>query len=494
MGSIKTQSTYSTAISYIGVVVGFVTSALIMPRVLATDQLGLLKLVIGVTGVFASFFSFGVAQLFFRSYPIFRKDPDKLSKLFYLAIKISLFGALIALPIYIITYEDLLNYDIDIQGFEKTKTFFYVVFIVIVFRLLYQSLFGYVRMLNKVVIDAIIQNIFLKGGVFILIILFYFQLVSFINLVYVYLALYLFLPFILLIYLLQIKSFPKIKQKVRFTKKEIREFVSLSMVGMLTNVGGAVYIYMDTLMVSYFLGEEELGVYGTMFLFGAIIVVPARSLKSISVSVLAKAFDEDRFDAIATIYKKSSIILLIVGGYIFAGVFCNLYSVFGYLPESFSNTSMIVFFIGLAQVIDMLTGVNNEIIAASKYYKLNIRFMIGAITTGFVANIIFIPNYGITGGALATFISITLINIIRLIAVWKLYQIQPITIHTLKVIMVIIILITGISFLPNLDNYLLNLVYKGGLITLIYFPVIYKLNVSEDINGIFERLIGRIKG
>lgn len=494
MGSIKTQSIYSTAISYIGVVIGFVTSALIMPRILATDQLGLLKLITAVTGVFASVFSFGIAQLFFRSYPIFSKDPDKLSKLFYLAIKIALLGALIALPVYIFTFEDLLNYDIEIEGFEKTETFLYAVFIVIVVRLLYQSLFGYVRMLNQVVIDAIIQNIFLKGGVLILILLFYFEFISYSNLVYVNLALYLFLPLIILLYLVRNKSLPKIKKKVRFTKHEIKEFVSLSMFGMLTTVGGSLYIYMDTLMVSYYLGEEELGVYGTMFLFGVIVVVPARSLKSISVSVLAKAFGEDRLDEIATIYKKSSITLLIVGGYIFAGVWCNLYSVYGYLPEAFSNSAMIVFFIGLAQVIDMLTGVNNEIIASSKYYKLNTLFMIGAITTGFIANIIFIPIYGITGGALATFISITLINIIRLIAVWKLFRIQPFTIHTSKVIVLLILLITGISLLPNLDSYLLNLIYKGGLITLIYFPVIYKLNVSEDINGIIERVIGRFKG
>lgn len=494
MGSIKTQSIYSTIISYVGVVIGFVTAALIMPRVLATDQLGLIKLITAITGVFASVFSFGVGQLLFRTYPIFSKDSGKLGKLFFLSIKIALFGALIGFPVYILSAHELLNYSIKITDFEKTELFIFAIFCVIVARLLYQSLFGYVRMLNQIVIDAIIQNIFLKGGLLVLIVFFYFEMISFSNLVYLNLALYLFFPIIIVGYLLRNKSLPKIRQKVRFTKSEIKEFVSLSLFGMLTTVGGSLYIYMDTLMVSYYLGEVEVGIYGTMFLFGVIVVVPARSLKSISVSVLAKAFGEDRLEEVATIYKKSSITLLIVGGYIFAGVWCNLYSVYGYLPEAFSNSAMIVFFIGIAQVIDMLTGVNNEIIAASKHYKLNTFFMIGAIATGFVANIIFIPIYGVTGGAIATFISITLINIIRLIAVWKLFRIQPFSIHTLKVAVFLILLILGISLLPNLDNYLLNLIYKGGLITLIYFPVIYKLNVSEDINGIIDRVIGRFKG
>lgn len=492
MGSIKTQSIYSTIVSYIGVVIGFVTAALIMPRVLATDQLGLLKLITAITGVFASVFSFGVTQLLFRTYPIFSKDSGRLSKLFYLAIKIVLFGALIGLPVYLFTAQDLLNYNIEIKGFEKTEVFLYVVFIVIIARLLYQSLFGYVRMLNQVVIDAIIQNIFLKGGLLVLIVLFYFELITYSNLVYINLVLYLFFPLIIVLYLLRNKALPRMQKKVRFTKGEIKEFVNLSMFGMLTTVGASLYIYMDTLMVSYYLGEEEVGVYGTMFLFGVIVVVPARSLKSISVSVLAKAFGEDRLEEVATIYKKSSITLLIVGGYIFAGVWCNLYSVYGYLPEAFSNSAMIVFFIGLAQIVDMLTGVNNEIIAASKYYKLNTFFMIGAIVSGFIANVIFIPVYGATGGAMATFISITLVNIFRLIAVWKLYRIQPFSSHTIKVLVFLIVLITAVSFLPNLENYLLNLLYKGGIITLIYFPIIYKLNVSEDINGMIDRMLAKV--
>lgn len=493
MGSIKTQSIYSTIISYIGVAIGFVTAALIMPRVLETDQLGLIKLINAVTAVFASVFSFGVAQLLFRTFPGFSKDPGKLGKLFYLAIKIALFGALIALPVYIFTAQDLFNYTTEIRNFKKTEYFLAAVFIVIIARLLYQSLFGYVRMLNQVVIDAVIQNIFLKGGVLILIIFFYFNLLSYSSLVYINMGLYLFTPIIIVLFLLYTRSLPGIRQKVRFTKSEIKEFVSLSLFGMLTTIGGSLYLYMDILMVNYYLGEAEVGIYGTMFLFGIIVIVPAKSLKSISIPVLAKAIGDKRMEEVATIYKKSSIILLIVGGYIFTGVFCNLYSVYGFLPVEFSGSTMIVFFIGIAQLVDMLTGVNSEIISTSKYYKLNTYIVIIAIVTGFISNIIFIPIYGITGAAFATFLSVLLINLIRYILVWKIYGIQPFTSDTYKVILLLMVTIVLVSLIPNLNNSILNLIFKGLMITIIYLPIIYKLNVSKDINSMMDKYFRRLR-
>lgn len=501
MGIIKSQSIYSTIYSYIGVVLGFVTSALLMPKIMSTEQIGFVKLIVAVTGIFASIFSFGVGQLLFRSFPMYENDILKRRRLLFLALKIALIGSFLALPVFYLTSVELFNYDEITLGVDKNTQLLALIFLTIVARLFYTSLFGYIRMMNNVVIDAFIQNIYHKGGILLVLILFYFNVISFQSFIVYYLILYLLFPLIISLYYaskrnsLKFKAFiPKsLSRKSKFSKEENKEFFQLILFGMLTTIGGSLFLYLDTLMVNYYLGESEVGIYGTMFLFGVIVIIPARSLKSISVSVLSRAFKEKNEKTILEIYQKSSITLLIIGGYIFMGVWCNMYSVFGYLPEAFQLGYYVVLCIGLGQLFDMATGVNNELIAASPKYKLNTWFILISIIVGILVNIALIPSLGINGAGLATLLTIVFVNLLRLIAVYRIYKIQPFTFQTVKVVLLIIGVTLVVQYLPNVENFVLNLVYKGMLISLIYLPLVYFMNISEDFNQLIKGVISKFK-
>lgn len=503
MGVIKSQSIYSTVYSYIGVVLGFVTSALLMPKMMPTEQIGFIKLIVAVTGVFSSIFSFGIGQLLFRSFPIYEDDLYKRRRLLYLALKIAFIGSITALPIFYFSANELLNFDQPTLGVAKNTQLLILIFFTIVARLLYSSLFGYIRMMNNVVIDAFIQNIFHKGGILVLLLLFYVNIIDFQIYIVIYLILYLLFPIMIAGHYsmkqgaMSYSQFipRKLRNESKFTAAENKEFFRLLLFGMLTTIGGSLYLYLDTLMVNYYLGESEVGIYGTMFLFGVIVIIPARSLKSISVSVLSRAFKEDDHQKILEIYRKSSITLLIIGGYIFMGVWSNMYSVFGYLPEEFQLGYYVVLFIGLGQLFDMATGVNNELIAASPKYRLNTWFILVSIMVGVVINVLLIPRFGIDGAGLATLLSIVFVNVLRLAAVYLIYKIQPFTLQTVKIIFIIAAITVLMHFLPNIENYMLNLLYKGTMITVIYIPLVYYLSLSQDFNdlvqGVFRRVLGK---
>jgi O-antigen/teichoic acid export membrane protein len=501
MGIIKSQSIYSTIYSYVGVVLGFVTSALLMPKIMSTEQIGFVKLIVAVTGIFASIFSFGVGQLLFRSFPIYENDLFKRRRLLFLALKIAFIGSVLALPVFYFTSVELFNYDQVTLGVDKNTQLLALIFLTIVARLFYTSLFGYIRMMNNVVIDAFIQNVYHKGGILLVLILFYVNVISFQLFIIYYLILYLLFPLIISIYYagkrnsLKVDAFiPKsLVSKSQFSKEENKEFFNLLLFGMLTTIGGSLFLYLDTLMVNYYLGESEVGIYGTMFLFGVIVIIPARSLKSISVSVLSRAFKEKNDKTILEIYQKSSITLLIIGGYIFMGVWCNMYSVFGYLPDDFQLGYYVVLCIGVGQLFDMATGVNNELIAASPKYKLNTWFILISIIVGILVNIALIPSLGINGAGLATLLTIVFVNLLRLIAVYSIYKIQPFTFQTVKVVMLIIGVTLFVEYLPNVENFILNLVYKGGVISLIYLPLVYFMKISEDFNQLVNGLFSKFK-
>lgn len=492
MGTIKTQSIKATIISYIGVAVGFISSALVIPKVLSTDQIGLMKLIIAITGIFSSIFSFGIAQLLIRIYPAFNNNKNKISALFWLAIKRTFIGALFALPVFYFLTPSLFNLEDEVKAFTKNEWFLIAVFVMFYFRLLYIALFGYIRMMDNVVIDAFIQDVINKGGVLVLIFLFVFNWIDFTKYVYLSMGMYMLFPLIFLWYLKQNGGIPTYHHKVKFSKPEKREFFYLASFGLLSTIGSSLYIYVDTLMVSHYLGESQVGIYGTMYLFGVIVSVPARGMKTISASILSKAYSEGKNDEIKNIYQKSSITLLLAGGFFFIGIYSNMPSMYQYLPSAFEAGTYVVLFIGIGQLFDMLFGVNHEIIAASKYYRYNTYFVFLTAISGIIFNIIFIPSYGITGAAIATCLSIVSINLLRLFAVYKLFGILPFTRKTLYALFIIGILAITWIWLPKLDNIILSILYKGFSFGLVYLFIIYYLHLSDDINSIIDKMLKMI--
>lgn len=490
---------FASLYAYIGVLLGFVTSALIMPKILLPEQIGIIKLIIALIGIFTAIFSLGANQLLFRIYPKYENNIQKRRTLIVYVGKIVFIGILISIPFFYFLSPHLLNIEQSTEGMEKSFLFFVLLFFASAAKILYQGIFSYVRMMNNITIDAFIQNIYQKGGVLLLLLLFHFLFNDFNTFIIIYLIIYISLPIALLInfklsYKTPLNSFKQLTNRENrepFEKAERKDFFNLLVFGILTSIGGSLYLYIDTLMVNEYLSEKEVGIYGTVFLFGMVVIIPARTLKSISVSILSRAFAKSDFDEVANIYKKSSINLMIIGGYILLGIWCNRYSIFGYLPEEFQIGEMIILYIGLAQFIDMSLGVNNEIIAVSPKYKINTLFIIISIVIAMIANIFLIPDYGINGAGLATLITVLSVNIIRFVYIYWVHKIQPFSFKTLVVCVVLALTYLIIEQIPNIENYILNLISKGGIITIIYAPAIYFLKVSADYNELIRGILSK---
>jgi O-antigen/teichoic acid export membrane protein len=492
MGIIKRQSIYSTVISYFGVVIGFLSSAVFMPILFSPSQVGLVKLIVAITGIFSSVFSLGVAQMLFRYYPKYRSNPSKINHLFFYSLRLTTLGVLIALPFYLLANSSLLNIDDSTEGLNKSMFFVMAVFMAICARLFYNAIFGFIRMTGEIVIDAYVQNIFLKGGMLLLIGLYYFQIITFSNYIYLLLILYLLFPLILLFYLKVKKELPKYVKGIKFEKGERKELRRLSVYGTLSTLGGSIYLYLDTLMVNEFLGESEVGVYGTMFLFGIIINIPARGVKSVAQSVISNSLTSNDISNVKNVYQKSSSSLLVVGGFLFIGVWVNLYSVYGYLPQDYHNSEFVVLFIALAQLIDMMFGVNSEIINASNMYRYNTYFIFISIIIAVATNLLLIPEFGVNGAAFATLLAFLSVNLIRMITVYRLFKIHPFTFKTILSLVIIAAVTLIIEMIPNVENYVFNLIIKGSLVVIIYLPIVYVLKLSEDINEVFDKYLNKI--
>ncbi len=107
-------------------------------------------------------------------------------------------------------------------------------------------------------------------------------------------------------------------------------------------------------------------------------------------------------------------------------------------------------------------------------------------------NLIFIPLFGIEGAALATLISIALYSLAKLFFVVFKLNLFPFTSKTLVSLATITLSFVVFYFWDFAFHPLLNIVLKSILITLFYWGINYKLNVSSDLNQIITSLWNRV--
>lgn len=92
MGHIKSQTIKGSIFSYLGVILGFAISGLLLPRILTTGENGLLKLLIAWSALFAQFGTLGFAHATGRLFSVFRDEKSNHHGFFALSAIVSLAG------------------------------------------------------------------------------------------------------------------------------------------------------------------------------------------------------------------------------------------------------------------------------------------------------------------------------------------------------------------------------------------------------------------
>jgi O-antigen/teichoic acid export membrane protein len=203
----------------------------------------------------------------------------------------------------------------------------------------------------------------------------------------------------------------------------------------------------------------------------------------------AKYLNEKDYASLNDLYKRSSMTLLAVSGFIFLLIILNINQLYEILPEKFTGGLFAVIIVSLAKLYDNSLGNNNAILFNSDYYRTVLFFGVLLAIMAIVLNAIFIPVYGIEGSAFATFLAVFIYNTIKIIFVKQKFNMLPFTLGSTKIVMTLIVLSIGFYFWDFPFQPIVNIILKSILIGLIYSVIIYKLNVSEDISNQIKKYL-----
>ena len=492
MGVIQKQSISGTIYSYIGVVLGFITTAVLFTNFFTTDEVGLLRVLVSYSVLFAQFAGLGINTVTVKLFPYFRDHDKKHHGYLGLALIISLIGLIISLSAYLLLKPVIL--DKVKEGNDLFSTYFYYVIPLIIFTVLFSAFDTYYRVLYNAVKGIIYKEVIQRVLILAIIVPFYFDFLDFHQTVTLY-VLATISPGILLFASLIYNNKLFLKPDISFIDKKLaREMFNVGIFGIIASFSGVLVMTIDTIMVERMLGLSAAGIYSITFFFGTLILVPMRTMGKISSVVIAEAWKKNDIRTIDDIYKKSSISLSIIGILLLIGMWGNIDNIFEIITPKYLPGKYVILLIGLANLTDIALGVSPHIIVNSSHYRYLSYFLFIFAVMIVVSNIIFIPIYGIIGAAMASLLSKVIYNFIKYIFLYRKYKLQPFTQKTVLLYLIGIIAYGASLLLPTLSNFIVDIIVRSIIISVVYIIPVYYLNISEDINGKIDTTLRKMMG
>ena len=491
MGIIIKQGLKTSIASYLGFAVGAFNNIYLFPKFIGPEGIGLLNLINAAAMLFIPFLNMGFGTSISKFYPKFRDKPYFTSFLGYALVLpiISFLIFILAWPLTQGVFEWMFKSKSQVV-FENILWVIPLAGILLIFGLFE----AFARANYKVIVPNLIRSVYWRvfmSGIVLLIAL---GIIS-----YEYLVPSLIFAWFLMLVILVLYTMNVIKLKFSLNSSfwrssEIKRFNYFSGYVLLLTMGGVLIQKIDQLMVGWYLGTDAAGVLTLSMYFATLIEIPRRSIMQIIQPVLADSFNKNDMGNIEVMYKKSSLNLFLIGGVLFLLVWINVFDIYEIIPrkEEFKGGIYVVFFYGLARVIDMGMGCNNEILVYSKYYKANLPMQLALVVIVLVTNWALIPRFDITGAALATCISVFTYNIIRFLYLWNKIGMQPFSKSTLQILFIL-----SIAFIIGLNiNFgfhpILNIIIRSSIIIFPLVALLYFLKISKDINRLLDKLFKQI--
>ncbi len=253
----------------------------------------------------------------------------------------------------------------------------------------------------------------------------------------------------------------------------------------------------DVFMVGSLSAVKAAGTFTIAAALAAIIELPIKSLYSASASSVAKHLAEDNMAELDKLYKSVSINLLVAGLLLFGGLWVCIDSIFHFFPDSqqaeMAAATGVFFYIGLARIVEMSTGLNNNMIYYSPHYRYSFVSLTisAALTIGL--NFLLIPRIGLTGAAIATLVSVSFYNGFSVWLVWAKFRLFPFTKATFLALLLALIAYGAAWCVPFTGYDLLDILLRGGVFALVFGGLVLRLRVSGELNDLWGVMWSKIR-
>ncbi|MEN9980454.1 MAG: hypothetical protein RL542_241 [Bacteroidota bacterium] len=486
MGIVLNQSLKNTIITYIGFAVGGVSTLFLFPPILGKTYYGLSNYILSCANVIMPLFAIGMQNTLVKFYSQCKTEKEENQFLSFTV----LFPLFLCIPLILIG-----SFFYDEIAFFMTKKnpivkdFIYLIPFTGLCMAYFEIFYAWARVHMHSVFGNFIKEVGLRLFSVVGLLGIYFKLITAIDFIYLTAVIYFVAFLVTMLYAFKVKK-PVFQFSIPHNVKAILEYTFyIILSGSVANL----LLDGDKIMLNQYMDIGNIAYYSVATYIALVISVPSRAMHQIVYPITAKLMHENKHDELNDLYKKTSINLQLVGGFVMLCIFVNIEQLYEMVPKEYAGGIVVVFMIGLSKYFDLILGNNNAIIFNSKYYRMVLFLGLMLVFVTLVLNMIFIPLYGIIGSAFATLLSITLYSVAKLMFVVKRMHLYPFTKQTLYSIGITFVLFLLFYFWKFPFHPIIGIGLKSILVTVLYVYLNYKLVISIEINRFLDTIFTKLK-
>lgn len=486
MGIVINQSVKNLIYTYVGFAIGAVNTMFLYPYVMDDQYYGLVAVLLSTAMIFYPLLSLSMGNSIIRFYPHYQSKNEKNKFISFTFV----FPLLVILPFFILfnVFGEQINNLLSDKS-ELVKDYTVYVLIYAVFIGYFEVFYSYAKVQLKSVFGNILKEISIRVLVTILISLLYFDFITEDDFIFWLAIGYGVRMLIMAIYAISISEF-----KFSFqTFKKYKNVISFSVFVIIASSISQMVIEIDKFMISQYIDLSNVAYYAVGGFIGIVVSVPGRAMQQILAPFVSKALSDNNFTEVISLYKKSSINLLVVSGLIFILIAVNVKFLYMLLPIEFRGGEYVAIIIALSKLFDMASGINGTIITNSKYYRFDLLFGVILLILTIILNMIFIPLMGMLGASIATGLSVILYNIMKLIFVKVKFGYYPFTFNSLLMLLLITSLSLVFYIFPIMVNPVISIALYSTIIGILYLVSIIIIKPSDEINSILMKYLSFFK-
>ncbi len=469
--------------TYVGFAFGAVNTLFLYTSFLGEEYFGLVMFILAGALILQPLLSFGIQDTIVKFYSTHKTGQEQQGFL----------GWMLLMPLLVIIpsaflfhiFRDEIGDWLSIKN-DLIKPYSYLIYLIGFAMAYFEVFYAWCKVHLKSVFGNVMKEIFARVCVCVLLLLVYFELISKDQFLLSLGLIYLLRTVVIMWYAFYLKI-PSFSLKLPPNINEIIRYASFIVLA-----GSVVIVLLEIDKQMIGILKEGLGnvaYYGVATFVAMVIVVPNRAMSQITHPLTAELINNNDTSRLLSLYRKTSLNLFTVGGLIFLLIILNIDQLYEFIDPAYKQGIIVVILIGVAKLMDNVMGNSTSILYNSKYYRTVLFLGVALAIFTILFNWVLIPKMGINGAAVATLLSLTIYNSIKVLVIWRSFKMHPFQ-NSQLIILAMLLAFSGLFYFWNFDFHpILNITLKSIIVSLIYLGLIYKLEVSSDINSVLNKYI-----
>ncbi|WP_405368310.1 polysaccharide biosynthesis C-terminal domain-containing protein [Nonlabens sp. Asnod2-A12] len=482
MGIVIKQSGWNLVITGLGFVLGALNVLILAQVYLSDDYYGLWNYVLSSAFLYFPLMSFGIHNTIVKYYSSYSTKQERDAFL----TQMLLWPLFIIVPVLVLIYivqEPIATFISDKNII--TGKYLWCIPLVSIFQAYFEIFYAWVKVHMKTVAGNFLKEVFYRAAATVTLLLLATDVINQHQFIYSLVVIYALRA--LLMKIIALKTYmPHFRLSKIVNRVQVLNYcIYMIIAGSISTA----LIDLDKFMLNQYVAIDKIGFYGIAVFIATVIAVPARGMAQITHPLTAGHFNRNEMNQVQTLYKRSSLNLTIIAGFLLVIITCNLNEFYELMQPETRVAIPVVFLIAITKFSENVLGSNNAILYNSDLYKVTL--WMGLVLT-FVAiglNWILIPEFGLIGAAIATCVAYLCYAFAKAYYVYYKLDMHPWTAKTWSSLLMIVIIIGLFYFWDFPWNPYINIAVKSIIIGTTYLITTYKLHLSTEINRIIEKYI-----